>query len=225
VKNVSMIIASLLVMLTACSGANQPAPAPASTPVAQPAPNPTPTPATTGGKRYEVVKQDSKASYRVTELLAGATLRNEAVGTTSEVKGELVLDAQNKVQSTGFTVDLRSLTSDRGPRDIYIRTNGLESNLYPNATFTITEVKGSPTFSGSSPETFELVGKMKVRTTERTVTWAVTSTVQGQTIKWSAVLSTKMTDWGISPPVLLVRSVAEIEDAFKIEVVLLFAPA
>lgn len=236
----SVILLSLLVLLTACSS---PAPkaadtAPASpasttgntaasaqpaTPAPAPAQSATTTPA--GGKKYTLVAEQSRASYIVTELLAGATVRNQAIGTTSKVTGELVLDSQGKVQPGTYTVDLVSLTSDRGNRDMYIRSNGLESSKYPTATFNLKEVKGSPTFAPGAKESFELIGTMKIRQTEKNVSWKATSTVEGGLIKWAATLETKLTDWGINPPVLLVRSVAEIDDPFKIEVHLTFKPA
>lgn len=247
----SVILVTLISVLTACSGAKQPAPtatpspaaqAPATTPSssspgtttppansAATAPTSTATPAAStvpaGGKRYVLVPAESKASYIATELLAGATVRNQAIGSTSAITGELTLDAQGKVQPSAFTVDLRTLTSDRSNRDNYIRNRGLESNRYPNAVFTITEVKGSPTFKAGSKESFELVGKLTIRETERTVTWPITSTVENGNIRWTGTLNTKMTDWGIEPPVLLVRSVAEIDDPMKLEITLVFKPA
>lgn len=230
VKNsvVLAMMVCLLTLLVACSKPSQPAPPSGQAQPAQsstPAPSQAAQPAASGAKRYELVKEQSKASYVVTELLAGATVRNQAIGSTSNVTGELVLDAQGKIQPATFTVDLKSLTSDRGPRDNYIRNNGLESNRYPTATFSIKEVKGSPTFKAGAQETFEIMGPMKVRETERAVTWQVTSSVQDGNIRWNAVLNTKLTDWGINPPVLLVRSVAEVDDPFKIEVTLAFKPA
>lgn len=218
-----------LLLLTACSKANQPAPAqspaPAATAPAAPAQAPAATPVPAGGKRYTLVKEQSKASYVATELLAGATVRNQAIGTTSEIAGELVFDASGKPKPAAFTVDLRTLRSDRSTRDNYIRTAGLESNKYPTATFNLAEIKGSPTFEAGKQETFQIVGAMKVRETERNVTWSVTSTVEDGNLKWHAILNTKLTEWGINPPVLLVRSVAEIDDPLKLEVVLVFKPA
>lgn len=217
----AVFLVLIAVVLTACAKSSEPSPAPVPAPTTS-----TPSaPAPDGSQRYVLVKEDSKASYVVTELLAGATVRNEAIGTTSDITGELVLDSQGKVQPTTFTVDLRTLRSDRGPRDNYIRSSGLESNRYPTATFAVAEVKGAPTFEQGSQETFELVGPMKVRETERTVTWSVTSTVQDGKITWKAVQDTRLTDWGINPPVLLVRSVANVDDPFKLEVVLAFEPA
>lgn len=238
----SVILVALISVLTACSGTKQPAPAAAPSPAAQApsttpsspspaaapatAPASTPAPAASAGsKQYQLVPAESKVSYVATEMLAGATIRNQAIGTTSSITGELVLNAQGKVQPSTFTVDLRTLTSDRSQRDNYIRTRGLESNRYPNAVFTITEVKGSPTFAAGAKETFELVGKMKIRETERTVSWPVTSTVENGNIRWTATLDTKMTEWGIDPPVLLVRTVAEIDNPMKLGISLLFKPA
>lgn len=247
----SVILVALISVLTACSGAKQQAPAATPSPAAQaaattpsssssttttPAPSTSTTapasPATpaasavpAGGKRYDLVPAESKASYVATELLAGATVRNQAVGKTSTITGELVLNAEGKVQPSTFSVDLRTLTSDRSNRDNYIRTRGLESNRYPHAVFTITEVKGSPTFQAGAKESFELVGKLKIRETERTVTWPITSSVENGNIRWTGTLNTKMTDWGIEPPVLLVRSVAEIDDPMKLEITLVFKPA
>lgn len=223
-RRLSVLFVALFTLVAACSS---PAPTPPeetpAAPAAAPAPTPTPVPA--GAKRYDLVKGDSKASYVVTELLAGASVRNEAIGVTSDVTGELILGADGKIAASTFTVDLRTLKSDRSNRDNYIRGNGLESTKYPMATFTISEVKGSPSFATGSTDSFELIGTMKIRETEKSVTWAVTSSVADGKILWNAVLDTKLTDWGISPPVLLVRSVAEVDDPFKLKVDLLFQPA
>jgi polyisoprenoid-binding protein YceI len=239
----ALVMTALLALLTACARSGQPAPAPApspppaadspasAVPAAQPAAGgshpaaePAPAPAAVGARRYELIREQSKASYVVTELLAGATVRNQAIGSTSQITGELHLDADGRIQPATFTVDLRSLASDRGARDNYIRTRGLESSRYPTATFALREMKGSLSLKAGAQESFELIGPMQVRTTERTVTWKVTSVVQDGLIRWHAVLETQLTDWGINPPVLLVPSVAEVDNPFRIEVILVFRP-
>src|SRR5205807_2613510 len=71
------------------------------------------------------VSSGTSAEYRAREQLTFFAFPTDAVGTTTAVKGSIVLDAHGHIvpaQST-FVIDLRTLTSDRSQRDQFIQSN------------------------------------------------------------------------------------------------------
>ena len=65
--------------------------------------------------------------YRVQELFAGETIRKDAVGRTTQVKGTLVF-AGSQLKTVNVTANLQSLKSDRAPRDSFLHSNALETD-------------------------------------------------------------------------------------------------
>jgi len=83
-----------------------------------------------GAVTYVVDGEESLASYTVEEELAGQG-DVTAVGTTTAVVGEIVLDADgNPLAGSRIDIDLRTLQTDETRRDNYLRTNSLESDTY-----------------------------------------------------------------------------------------------
>jgi polyisoprenoid-binding protein YceI len=80
----------------------------------------------------------SFVGYRVTEQLAAAVVESEATGRTSDVTGAFTISG-NTVSEVSVTANVQTLTSDREMRDNRIRTLGLESDEFPEATFVLTE--------------------------------------------------------------------------------------
>lgn len=84
----------------------------------------------------------SAAGYRVREKLAFLPAESQAVGRTSAITGSATFTGANsslKVSDASFVVDLTSLKSDQSMRDEKIRTIGVESEKYPQATFKLSE--------------------------------------------------------------------------------------
>lgn len=81
---------------------------------------------------------DSFVGYRVQETFAAAVIESTATGRTAQVQGSLSIQGAT-IDSVDFTADLRTLTSDREQRDSKIRTDGLESDRFPDATFKLTK--------------------------------------------------------------------------------------
>lgn len=79
----------------------------------------------------------SFVGYRIGEELAqiGATT---AVGRTNEIDATLSFDG-TAITSVEIVADLRALRSDQSFRDGALRTRGLESDIYPFATFVLSE--------------------------------------------------------------------------------------
>ncbi|HYZ93369.1 MAG TPA: YceI family protein [Actinomycetota bacterium] len=87
---------------------------------------------------WSISTADSVVGYRVREKLAFLPAPNDAVGRTSAVSGNLVIDGLT-VRSVDVTADLQQLRSDRDMRDRRIRELGLETDRLPDARFVLTE--------------------------------------------------------------------------------------
>jgi polyisoprenoid-binding protein YceI len=154
-------------------------------------------------RTFEIVPDQSEATYDVQEQFLGQDLPVRAVGRTSAVSGtfEFSTDGQPTGQVTQITVDLRTLTTDSDRRDNAIRENWLQSNTYPFATFTSTEVQNIPeSYTDGEEITFQLVGDMTVRDVTSSVTFTVTGKLEGDTVTGTATAPIKMTDFGFDPP-------------------------
>ena len=85
------------------------------------------------------VADGSVAGYRVREKLAQLPAPSDAVGRSGAITGQVSIAEHGGTFSAGnatFTVDVSQLRSDKTQRDNKIRTIGLETVKYPQATFT-----------------------------------------------------------------------------------------
>jgi polyisoprenoid-binding protein YceI len=209
--------------LAACAGAPAPAPTPTTAPAAQPQ-----QPVAEGARRFVVVPAESSAAYVVDEeFLAGALAKlgidaglQKITGSTNEVTGELQLkldDPQNALVSGEFTVNLPSLKTDQDRRDSWIRDNALESNRFPVAKFVATSINNAPaSYTDGAEVTFQLLGDLTVRDITQPVTFAVTATLTGDTIKGVATTAMKISNFGFDPPNF--ANTLTVADDFTIQV-------
>lgn len=103
--------------------------------------DPTTTTTASGGAdgEWRVVPGDEVwVGYRVQEELGPNALHNTAVGRTPTVEGTLSI-ADSVVESVDVTADLTDLESDENRRDNRIRTDAIETDTFPFATFALTE--------------------------------------------------------------------------------------
>lgn len=87
------------------------------------------------------IVEGSQAGYRVREQLANLPAESDAVGRTRDVTGSITLTTNGDgVQLTdgSITVDTTTIESDEGRRDDRMRSEGLETDAFPTATFVIT---------------------------------------------------------------------------------------
>ena len=125
---------------------------------------------------YTLDAARSFVGYRVREKLALLPAPNEAVGRTSEVTGSLTVTGLD-VNPVEVTADLTTLTSDETFRDERIHSIGLESDAFPEATFTLT----SPISFAERPAEGDQVGTDVTGTlTLHGVTNAVTVPVEAR---------------------------------------------
>ena len=81
--------------------------------------------------------QQTFLGYRVNEQLARIGV-NTAVGRTSKIAGQVVIDG-NTLKSATIEADLTQLKSDNNLRDGQLRTQAIETNKFPKATFVLSD--------------------------------------------------------------------------------------
>jgi polyisoprenoid-binding protein YceI len=223
--------------LAACgSSTSQPAAAPTVAPAAvapttAPADAPTaaasnapiaaaaPSGAAGSARTFTIVPEQTEASYQVQEKFLNRDLPNMALGKTNAVTGELQvsLDGKPSGKITKISVDLRTLTSDQSRRDSRIRTQWLESEKYPFAEFTSTDVQGIPdSYTEGQEVSFKLTGDMKIRDVTKPVTFDVKGKLEGDTITGSATSKILMKDFGFDPP--NVAGMLTVEDGVTVTI-------
>jgi polyisoprenoid-binding protein YceI len=196
-------------------------PADAPTAAASNAPTAAAAPSGTAGsaRTFTIVPEQTEASYQVQEKFLNRDLPNMALGKTNAVTGELQvsLDGKPSGKVTKISVDLRTLTSDQRRRDSRIRTQWLESEKYPFAEFTSTDVQGIPdSYTEGQEVSFKLTGDMKIRDVTKPVTFDVKGKLEGDTITGSATSKILMKDFGFDPP--NVAGMLTVEDGVTVTI-------
>lgn len=160
-----------------------------------------------GTQRFVVVPGQSSVTYRVDETLFNEGNRlATAVGVTSGVRGEIFVNRAQPARSRigTITVDISQFKSDSTRRDNAIRRRWLESEKYPLAEFTSTEIKGLPESYVEGREIpVQITGNLKIRNITRPVTWQSTIKLAGDQLTVTGKTEIKMTDFGFDPPAIV----------------------
>ena len=166
----------------------------------------------------EIVPSASTASYRVREQLAGRNFPNDAIGTTQQVSGSIVLDAQGKIMpGSKVTVDLRTITSDEPRRDNYIRNNTLTTASFPHAEFVLGELRGLPfPLPASGKANVQILGTLTIRGVTRPVTWEGTAEFGRDTVRLQARTAFKFGEFELAQP--RVFFLLSVDDNIRLEV-------
>ncbi|HET7771370.1 MAG TPA: YceI family protein [Chloroflexota bacterium] len=190
------------------------------------APLPMLAPPPAGAVRFQVVANQSTATFRVREQLAGLSFPNDAVGCTGAVTGQLTLHSSGDVVSAAsrIEVDLRALKSDSNQRDDFIKSSVMQTQRFPTASFVPTRAAGGPTpLPASGSATLTLSGQMTIRGVTRDQDWSVTAQRQGNQLSGTATTSFKFGDFNMTPP--RVPMVLSIVDDIRLEVKLVATQA
>jgi polyisoprenoid-binding protein YceI len=217
-----MIVASLAVLVLAAAAfgwfATQPLPVTQSSTNEAEVDTPPPTEIEEGSTLFTVVPESSEARYRVREQLAQRDLPNDAVGTTNNVAGSIVVDQTGAIapEQSRIAVHAGSLESDSARRDNYVRQNTLETQEYPTAEFVVLEAPGLPNPLPTSGEAqFQVVGDLTIHGVTRPATWEATARFDEQGAMANATTRLTLTDFGMTPP--RVGPVLSIEDEAQLE--------
>jgi polyisoprenoid-binding protein YceI len=149
---------------------------------------------------WNVVAGDSFVGYRVREQLAILPAPTDAVGRTTAVDGELDVKGL-EITEVDVTADLTQLTSDRSMRDERIHTIGLETDAFPEATFTLTD----PIAFDAQPTDGETVtagatGELTLHGVTKSVCVPVQATLDGDTIEVLGSVDVVFADYGMQAP-------------------------
>ena len=154
------------------------------------------------------VAEGSKAQYRVREQLAGINFPSDAVGSTGDIKGAVVVKADGTIDSaqSKITVDLRTLKSDQDMRDGYIGgERGLNTAKFPTAEFVPKRAVGMPwplPAGRQAQAGFQLAGDMTVYGNTSEVTWNVVATFNEKQVAGRATTEFPFTKFNIPKPSL-----------------------
>lgn len=169
------------------------------------------------GVQYSIVGAESKAAYEVKEVFVVDALNVTAIGTTSAITGDLVLDGGSLKGGT-VVVDVTQLKSDQRMRDNALKDRGLETNKYKTAEFTITGMEGGPVTAGQEVAV-KLIGQAKIHGQARALTWEGQAKLEGDTLRLTAEVAFKLELFGIEPPNIAGRIRVADDAKLKIEFV------
>jgi polyisoprenoid-binding protein YceI len=167
---------------------------------------------------------DSFVGYRVRETFAGLSVASDAVGRTNDVSGTLTVEGDTTVTTAEVTAGLEALESDEERRDNAIRTRGLETERFPESTFTLTgplELPSPPTAGEAVSVT--ATGDLTLHGVTRPVDVPVEARWNGSTIEVVGNIDVTFSDYDIEAP--SVGGFVSVEDEGEIELQLTFVPA
>ncbi len=163
---------------------------------------------------------DSFVGYRVQEELSPigastATGRTRAVAATLEIEG-------SKITDVFVDADVSQLQSDQSNRDRALRSRGLESSSFPQATFQLTQPIeiGSVSADGESISV-SAIGDLTAHGVTRSVTAAIEAQLTDGAIAVVGTIDINLSDFDITG--LTGFAVLSVQDAGQLEFQLLFS--
>jgi polyisoprenoid-binding protein YceI len=189
------------------------------------APANTPADATPEGRWVVRTGDDSFVGYRVRETFAGLSVASDAVGRTHDVQGSLTVDGDTSLSAADVRAGLQALESDEDRRDNAIRNRGLETNRFPEATFTLTEPLPLPSPATPGEDvSVTAMGDLTLHGVTRQVEVPVQARWDGSsTIQVVGTLDIAFADYDIDPP--NVGGFVSVEDEGELELQLTFVRA
>jgi polyisoprenoid-binding protein YceI len=174
--------------------------------------------AAAGPIRLVLAPSGNEARWRVRERLASFDFPNDAVGSTRDVGGAIVIGPDGQPDSTAskITVNLTTLQSDRSMRDGYIKHRTLETDRYPTAVLVPTRfLKMRTPMPDTGTFTFEIVGNLTVHGVTKATTWLVTAVGRDGGFAGTALTRVTFEDFGMAQP--RVPILLSIEDEINLE--------
>ena len=183
------------------------APSSSGTPAASTSAGASVAPATTSGGSVAgtwTVAADSVAGYRVREQLANLPAQSDAVGRTSQVTGSITIESSGStttVTAGTLTVDTTSITSDKTQRDNRLRSEGLQTDQYPTATFTLTKPVDVPAAAlAGTASNVTLTGDLTLHGVTKSVEIPAQAQLVNGTIQVAGSISFPLSDYSITAP-------------------------
>jgi polyisoprenoid-binding protein YceI len=168
--------------------------------------------------RFVIAPAGNEARYRVSEVLMGATLPNDAVGVTKSVTGTILAYPDGRIvkDSSKIVIRLDSLKSDKDRRDGFLRRRTLETEKFPTVELIPTSIRGfNGTLPASGTVSFQLLGDLVLKGVAHPTVWNVTARADGQDVAGSAISKFTFKDIGLEQP--KVMSVLSVADTIQLE--------
>jgi polyisoprenoid-binding protein YceI len=145
-----------------------------------------------------------EAGYRVRERLANLPAESDAVGRTSAVTGAITLAGNStNVELTGGTisVDTTQIASDESRRDNRLRSEGLQTDLFPTASLKLTSPVDIPAAALQGTATdVKLVGDLTLHGVTKSVEIPAQAQLVNGTISVAGSLAFPLADFDITAP-------------------------
>ena len=151
---------------------------------------------------FNIVPARSEAAFFADEKLASLPLPSTAKGTTSDIQGSFALTPDgfglDTSKPSSFTVNLKTLKSDKAMRDTRVQGVALETDKFPVATFTATKITGfDKTIAAGQEQTMQLTGVMDLHGVKKELTWDVKGRRDGNVITALATVKFNFGDFNI----------------------------
>jgi polyisoprenoid-binding protein YceI len=157
----------------------------------------------------------SFAGFRVEEELAGIGTKT-AVGRTPRVTGQMTLQGTT-ITAARFEVDMTSLTTDDPRRDGQLRTQAIETNRFPTATFVLTQpIRLARIPPEGERITVNAIGDLTLHGVTKPVTFPLEAQRTGNVIAVVGSMTVSFADYSISKPTAAL--VLSVDDKGIIEV-------
>lgn len=150
------------------------------------------------------VAEGSEAGYRVREQLANLPAESDAVGRTSDVSGSITLVASGdgaQLAEGSIEIDTTTIASDEDRRDNRMRSEGLQTDQFPTATFVVTAPVDIPAAAlGGSPTDLTLVGDLTLHGVTKAVEIPAQAQLVDGRIQVAGSLTFPLADFAIVAP-------------------------
>ena len=162
------------------------------------------------------------------EQLANLPAESDAIGRTSDVTGSItVVDAGDGAQLTAgdIAIDTTTIASDESRRDNRMRSEGLQTDQFPTATFTLTQPVDVPAAAVAGTATdVTLVGDLTLHGVTKSVEIPAQAVLANGQIQVAGSLSFPLSDFQITAP-NVGGFIVSIADEGALEFVVVFAKA
>ena len=146
----------------------------------------------------------SEAGYRVREQLANLPAESDAVGRTSDVTGSISVEQAGdgaKLTAGSLTVNTQTIASDEGRRDNRLRSEGLQTDQFPTATFTVTQPVDVPAAAlAGTPTDVTLTGDLTLHGVTKSVQIPAQAQLVNGTIQVAGSIAFPLSDYQITAP-------------------------
>jgi len=127
--------------------------------------------------------------------------------------------ADRTVSDVAIEADLRTVASDKAPRDNYLRTNALETDVHPTARFVATGPIRLPALSRGAEIARTLDGELTLHGVTKPFSIPVTARWNGATVDVIGTAPIVLADFGIATPQ---TPIVSVQDRGSLEIQLVF---